>query len=251
MSSTTPNLNLFKYNPLTDGKQVFSIDTALNNNWDKIDNSIVKKSGDTMTGNLILQGTSLRVMDIKNTSADIKETPTADINVGAYRIRDANNICGQMYTTILNNGSVQTSLFVRNNKNGTAVNSSIVVGVDANDDTYCSFPLCTTQATTTSTARRDKIAVIIENYKSGASWYRVWSDGWKEQGGTLGAVAGGTITTYPFSFVDTNYCLQVTLLGTAVRNDAPSYIKGITDFTVYHGAGLNNGLGFCWYACGY
>ena len=33
----TENLKLFKYNPETDGKQVFSIDQALNYNWDILD----------------------------------------------------------------------------------------------------------------------------------------------------------------------------------------------------------------------
>lgn len=37
MSTTTSELKLFKYNTATDGKQVFSIDTAMNDNWDKID----------------------------------------------------------------------------------------------------------------------------------------------------------------------------------------------------------------------
>lgn len=37
MSSTTTELKLFKYNTATDGKEVFSIDTAMNANWDKID----------------------------------------------------------------------------------------------------------------------------------------------------------------------------------------------------------------------
>lgn len=37
MSTTTTTLQLFKYNTETDGKQVFSIDEAMNDNWDKID----------------------------------------------------------------------------------------------------------------------------------------------------------------------------------------------------------------------
>ena len=38
MSSLTPNKGLFKWNTSTDGSQQFNIDTALNENWDKIDN---------------------------------------------------------------------------------------------------------------------------------------------------------------------------------------------------------------------
>lgn len=38
MSELTPNLGLFKYNTETDGKETFSIQAALNNNWDILDN---------------------------------------------------------------------------------------------------------------------------------------------------------------------------------------------------------------------
>ena len=38
MPQYTTNLNLFKYNTATDGKEVFSITQALNHNWDIIDN---------------------------------------------------------------------------------------------------------------------------------------------------------------------------------------------------------------------
>ena len=44
MSTTTPNLGLFKYNPETDGKETFSITTALNNNWDILDNAMSSTS---------------------------------------------------------------------------------------------------------------------------------------------------------------------------------------------------------------
>ena len=37
MSTTTANLELFKYNTTTDASTPFSINTALNDNWDKID----------------------------------------------------------------------------------------------------------------------------------------------------------------------------------------------------------------------
>ena len=40
MSSNTPNLNLLKKDPLTDGNDTFNIQTMLNDNWDKIDTAV-------------------------------------------------------------------------------------------------------------------------------------------------------------------------------------------------------------------
>ena len=37
MASYTPNLNLLKKSPVTDGDDTFNVDTMLNENWDKID----------------------------------------------------------------------------------------------------------------------------------------------------------------------------------------------------------------------
>lgn len=37
MSTTTKNLQLFKYDTITDIKQPFNIDECMNDNWDKID----------------------------------------------------------------------------------------------------------------------------------------------------------------------------------------------------------------------
>ncbi len=37
MSTTTENLNLFKYDPIQDAKSTFNIQQCLNDNWDKID----------------------------------------------------------------------------------------------------------------------------------------------------------------------------------------------------------------------
>ncbi|MNB86277.1 hypothetical protein D3C75_332170 [compost metagenome] len=44
MPENTPNLNLYKVDPATDGNDTFNIDTMLNENWDKID----QHAGDTV-----------------------------------------------------------------------------------------------------------------------------------------------------------------------------------------------------------
>lgn len=40
MASNTPNLNLLKKDPVTDGNDTFNIQTMLNDNWDKIDTAV-------------------------------------------------------------------------------------------------------------------------------------------------------------------------------------------------------------------
>ena len=55
MSTTTENLNLFKYDPIQDAKKTFNIQQALNNNWDKIDNMTPTKAN-TALSNLTDEG---------------------------------------------------------------------------------------------------------------------------------------------------------------------------------------------------
>lgn len=73
--------------------------------------------------------------------------------------------------------------------------TNIVLQNNAGNNGGFSFPKCTTKPTTVSTASDLKVAVVIQNYISGNSWYRVWSDGWCEQGGIIkGNEANKTIT---------------------------------------------------------
>lgn len=52
---------------------------------------------------------------------------------------------------------------------------------------------------------------IVDTYVNGASWYRVYSDGWCEQGGfvDVGAVATTTISLLK-PYIDTNYTISLT-----------------------------------------
>lgn len=72
--------------------------------------------------------------------------------------------------------------------------------------------ICTTQATTVSTASNAVPAVVVENYVNDTSWYRVWSDGWCEQGGrTLFSTTATETVMLLKEMKDANYNCQVTL----------------------------------------
>lgn len=107
--------------------------------------------------------------------------------------------------------------------------------------------ICTTAPTTTSTASSQNPAVVIENYVNGASGYRVCSDGYCEQWGSI--TNTGTINLLK-SYVDTNYNI---VLGTYTAGNLSGDQSGgwknktVSNFFLQYGA--CNGLD--WKTCGY
>lgn len=114
--------------------------------------------------------------------------------------------------------------------------------------------LCNTSSSNI-TSNTDKPCVVQQHYVNGTSWYRVWSDGWIEQGGALHKTAGITtdaVVTVTFlkAFTGTNYSL-VSNVGsnssTNISQYRQIYANTQTGFT-YRGKSDYMGN---WYACGY
>lgn len=93
---------------------------------------------------------------------------------------------------------------------------------------------------------------VMKSYRNGTEWYRVWSDGWVEQGGCAVSSSGrGVSVTLLKPYADRNY----TIVGQAVetvssfRNGSTTDVttKTATSFVIgiYSGGTENN-----WYACG-
>ena len=91
---------------------------------------------------------------------------------------------------------------------------------------------------------------VIETYINGANWYRVWSDGWKEQGGEAGASNRITVT-FPKAFSNTKYTVVATSIGTGGEIYAQCIQHtSATQMTIYNLGGSAT-LAKSWYACGY
>lgn len=94
------------------------------------------------------------------------------------------------------------------------------------------------------------IVTIVETWHSGTDWYRIYSDGWCEQGGVISAVT----TTLLKPYIDTNY---IVLQGFVAGTDGDWFItnKTATSFTQkikYYGSGeRNSSTSNYWQACGY
>lgn len=92
---------------------------------------------------------------------------------------------------------------------------------------------------------------LIKSYSSTSDWYRIYQDGWVEQGG----VRNHTVisVTYLVPFIDTNYYIakEVNYSGTNAPYfaDISFYNLTTTGATTRDGSGGNPN--YSWYACGY
>lgn len=99
---------------------------------------------------------------------------------------------------------------------------------------------------------------ITETYVNGTSWYRVWSDGWCEQGGVNTKTGSGTLVTVNLlkTFRDTNYYVNRSNLSNSSWSGFSGYITGIqynktTGSFAFKADSANYSQGAMWEAKGY
>lgn len=192
---------------------------------------------------------------LNSTNFDTTVTPTSNLCAG-IQLNDKNGVrIGKLETCINTSGVFTMSMNAHRKVNDTSKYSAVTCWVSADGTDRCSFPKCTTNATTSSTASNDKVAVITQNYKSGTSWYRVWSDGWIEQGGGWGTNTGGwaeASVTYLKAYKDTNYQLFVQgNWSNAECSSCKVTARSTTGFTGTYANNLYSVMPSWWYACGY
>lgn len=101
-------------------------------------------------------------------------------------------------------------------------------------------------------------AYIVETYRNGTEWYRVWSDGWLEQGGQVVKVLNGNITFLKaFKYIPTivasvSKAYDVNMGGFVINQSVST-----TNFSFKTAIWGSNGIiysgyyeDFTWYACG-
>lgn len=96
-----------------------------------------------------------------------------------------------------------------------------------------------------------EIAVVVETYKNGSSWYRIWSDGWIEQGGNVYVSTSGQPLNFLKAFSDTTYTI-VSGGSAAQLGNTSCYNKTATGCSLWTSDDNSfNASGIEWYACGY
>lgn len=100
-------------------------------------------------------------------------------------------------------------------------------------------------------------ATVVETYRSGSSWYRVWSDGFIEQGGIS---SRGSTVSFHKSFSNADYQLVFTGIGSVTNGTDTdiTWVVGLTftksksksSFSI-NDAGFGVPTSFSWIATGY
>jgi hypothetical protein len=210
-------------------------------------NYVVDKSGDTMTGALRcdVKGQWQSPIHLISSEMDWAAGAARPTNIGIHYF-DKNGKVGPYFLLNQSEGSTNNYFSMGNN----TTNNPNFLGFD--------LPKASSRPSTASTATRYKPAVVIQNYLSGNSWYRVWSDGFIEQGGVLSCTGGQDRTvTFLKAFATANYTVAVNWYHSGAHNFDDilmTHTKATGSFHIYAGetgAGGAVTMNANWLAMGY
>ena len=192
--------------------------------------------------------TQNRINNLEETFSNI------DTNIDTLNINVSNvntNLNNQV--TIINNSLTDINTTITNNQNET--NTKID---NVNNDLLAIIDSLTKRIQTLESQKH-----IVQTWSSGTSWYRVWSDGWIEQGNRISASASTLADKkYTFnlvkSFTTTNYYFSNVLVYTNSTSNWGAGCCGVVTKTVSQVTVMADGIntshpisGFDYYACGY
>lgn len=206
----------------------------------------VKRAGDTMTGDLTIQNDSLQKVSLVHTGLDSTSlsAPVSTVSNQIVFCDKNNNTYGTIEGKFDTDNAMAVSLIANRTVNEEEKQAQASVYVDGDGESYFSFPMCDTAPTAESTASKNKVAVVVENYRNELSGYRVWSDGLIEQWGIVycpGAVWTQVALLKPYS--DCAFLVQVS---------ARDLVSMTSDGTTLAGAPLYDDpasvyIGHSWY----
>lgn len=93
--------------------------------------------------------------------------------------------------------------------------------------------------------------VLVESYQNGTSWYRVYYDGWCEQGGIISTNTNPYTLTFSQPFKDANYQIFKNI---QLDSSQTTDVRGTMFFNLTRTSATTytwNGEKENWYACGY
>lgn len=201
-------------------------------------------------GNETIIGTKTYNIDgydmYKSTSMDITNKPSESHSLGTNYADKNGNIHGQIFLRTESDGSVIQAISCLNHSQTSW--AQFAVGFDSSDIMFARLN------------GNNIKGFVTETWKSGTSWYRIWSDGWIEQGGQTPKTSDALISiSFARAFSQDNPNVQLTrrfyydndATGCQNRTTGVSSVT-TTGFKCYdNGWSSAGGSVGVWYACGY
>lgn len=229
----------------------------------------VKNNYVGLTGNQTISGlktfTQQRAIDIEQ-NTNQQEVPSSGKagQIGLYKNKTYTK--GDGYSSWVqgyrgNNGYTVSGLYACRFLETDEEEIKAVVGSAISPDgvpyAYCTqTPTTNTPSNAIATANYVNAAsrgYLVESYRNGTEWYRVYSDGWIEQGGRASVGIDGAITvTFLRPFSDTNYYANwISCSGASLSGAGTRAMDTLTTTTARIFNGLDITMIANWMACGY
>ena len=219
----------------------------------------IKKSGDTMTGTLefdksMTTGASTVpcVRLNMNHTVNVDNPPVSNIYLNNELIYDNEDKVIYNERLRLDTDNKLSRYFTVENYDAQGEKHYAEVGLHcyADGSAGFGFPKCETKPTTVSSAYSNRVAVVTQNYVNDTSWYRVWSDGFIEQGGQIAVSSSSVTVNLLKSYSDAKYALTTGNYQSAVGSGNCSITSISKNKFVLDCSGLA-GLTVLWQAAGY
>ena len=252
-------------NHTNDINSLTSKHTALETKHNTLDAAVVKLTGNqsiggtkTFTSIPYVKGTA-PALTLQNTNMVKGTTPTANqtciINCFENAGTAAKNRLGLFQTAYRTSGAVDVGLYAYKPEAGSTSLASINVIYPASGNPYGTAPTPDATANGTHIATTAWVrgkGVLVESGKSGTIWYRKYSDGFIEQGGTV-SISGWQIPTITLlkAFSNTNYTISVSGISYGGSYHAIGCLQSKTTTSFTHYFYNDKGINPSWYACGY
>ena len=238
---------------------------TLETNHNTLNSSVVK-----LTGNQTIGGTktftsipyvkgSGPALILQNTSCVKGTVPTANntflINCFENAGTAAKNRIGLIQAYYNTSGAVGVGLWAYKPVAGNTTSASLQVIYPASGNPYATCPTPDASANGTHIATTAWVrgkGVLVESGKSGTIWYRKYSDGFIEQGGTV-SISEWQIPTITLlkAFSNTNYTICVSGISYNGAYHAIGCLQSKTTTSFKHYFYNNQSINPSWYACGY
>lgn len=214
-----------------------------------VSNTVTTDTAQTITGIKTFKGVVTAELEpinfiAKNPTMDVNVTPSANKYVG-YDFRDKNNV--RIGYIGIHQGTDGIFQYEMQNP-GNSVKKIMGITPPSNS--------IKNEMVTAEWFKKSECSIrtVVEAYGTNEGWYRIWNDGWKEQGGYVKGPSPNITFLKPFTNEGYSFIKSLYIYGSSPLSGSPNWVEFCENNRTKTGISLflssENSQAY-WYACGY